>query len=140
MAGLGQRQRWKKDCHLEIQDDILATELYFQAFPEFCSFGRSSEGCRKEVSKRCSVRLGTISQVLMEFVNATRHGSCSVPWGLYELAELVDELLQQSIVAEDGAHIELLPFKSKGASQTACKLVRVIGTFLTHCTGGKDRY
>ena len=34
MAGLGQRQRWKKDCHLEIQDDILATELYFQAFPD----------------------------------------------------------------------------------------------------------
>ena len=92
------------------------------------------------MSKRCSVRLGTISQVLMEFVNAARHASRSVPWGLYELAELVNELLQPSIVAEDGAHIELLPFKGKGASQTACKLVRVIGTFLTHCTGGKDRY
>ena len=76
----------------------------------------------------------------MEFVNATRHGSRSVPGGFYDPAELVDALLQPSIVADDGEHIELVPFKGKGASPTACKLVRVMGTFLTHRTGGKDRY
>ena len=56
------------------------------------------------------------------------------------LVALVDALLPSSIIAEGGVHIELLPFKGKDASQTACKLVQVIQTFLTNRTGGKDRY
>ena len=88
----------------------------------------------------CHVRLGENSQVFMEFVNTTGNGSRSVPYDIYELAELVDALLPSSIIAEGGVHIELLPFKGKDASQTACKLVQVIQTLLTNRTGGKDRH
>ena len=62
-----------------------------------------------------------------------------MPCDTHELAKLVDALLPSSIIAEGGVHIELLPFKGKDASQTACKLVQVIRTLLTNRTGGKDR-
>ena len=87
----------------------------------------------------CHVRLGENSQVFLGFVNATSHGARSVPYDIHELAELVDALLPSSIIAEGGVHIELLPFKGKDASQTACKLVQVTQTLLTNRTGGKDR-
>ena len=78
--------------------------------------------------------------MFMGFVNATSHGCRSVPYDIYELAELVDALLPSSIIAEDGVQIELLLLRGKDASQTACKLVQVIQTILTNRTGGKDRY
>ena len=78
--------------------------------------------------------------MFLAFVNATSHGCRSVPYDIYELAELVDALLPSSIIAEDGVQIELSPFKGKDASQTACKLVQVIQTFLSNRTGGKDRH
>ena len=62
-----------------------------------------------------------------------------MPYDIYELAELVDALLPSSITAEDGVHIDMLPFRGKDASQTACKLVQVTQTPLTNRTGGKDR-
>ena len=76
----------------------------------------------------------------MGFVNATSHGCRSVPDEIYALAELVEAFLPSSNIAEDGVQFELLPFRGKDASQTACKLVQVIQTILTNRTGGKDRY
>ena len=78
--------------------------------------------------------------MFMGFVNATSHGCRSVPYDIYEFAQLVNAFLPSSIIAEDGVQIELLPFRGKDASQTACKLVQVIQTILTNRTGGKDRY
>ena len=87
----------------------------------------------------CHVRLGENSTIFMQYVNATSQGSRLAPYDIHELAELVDHLLPAHIVTEDGARIQLLPFRGKDASQTGCKLVQVIQTELTNRTGGKDR-
>ena len=87
----------------------------------------------------CHVRLGENSQVFLGCVNAASHGARSVLYDIHELAGLVDALSPSSIIAEGVVHIELLPFKGKDASQTACKLVQVTQTLLTNRAGGKDR-
>ena len=85
----------------------------------------------------CHVRLGESCEVLIGLVSATSYGSRAVPGDTYGLAQLVDAPLP---TAEDGVHIEMLPFSGKDAFQTACELVQVIQRLLTNRPGGEDRY